>query len=142
MSKEITVDINLKFTVKETGMFPPYEGLCLITATGADGSDWTGKLKYDDGRSPEDTIKTICRMDSFSTTLPNLAVAALPVPEPEPKSDAYAQARSDLMDKKVGELRKIIADQNMQITTGGKKKGDVIDEIIAELKKRDGVPEE
>ena len=65
MRKETVVDVNLKFVVTETGMFPPFEGKCEITCAGQDGMDWKGSITYNDGRGPEDAIKMICRMDSF-----------------------------------------------------------------------------
>lgn len=155
MSKQTVVDVNLKFVIEETGAFPPYEGKCEITCKGADGKEWKGSARYDDGRNVEDAIKTICRMDSFRATLPQLAVVASdsspeekkpeekkPAPPTPVVSDTYSDIKSELMKKKMGELRKIISDQILNITTGGKKKHIVIDEIISSLKARDGITED
>jgi hypothetical protein len=146
MSEKTVVNVNLKFEITETGAFPPYEGICRIECTGADGKEWKGSIRYDDGRSVEDAIKTICRMESFRGTLPKLLVAASnsseEKPKPAPKkSDPYMEIAGQLMGKKVGELRKIISDQNLGITTGGKKKGDVVKEMVAVFKSRDGITE-
>ena len=164
MSEETVINVNLKFIVKETGMFPPYEGKCQIACTGADGKEWKGAISYNDGRNVEDAIKTICRMDSFRATLPQLAVAASAISqakaiggmEPEPavpakpkakptpaaETDHYSVMRAELMKNKIGQLRKIISDQNLDLTTGGKKKEKVVEEIISRLKSRDGIKEE
>ena len=94
-------------------------------------------------------------MESFRATLPQLVVVASDSSSEEtpvdptsdhasltPVEDHYAVIRADLMKNKMGALRKIISDQNLDLTTGGKKKEKVVEDIISCLKSRDGITEE
>lgn len=84
--KEMRVNVNIEFIIKETGAYPPYSGQAIITSQGADGQEWKGGCRYD-GNEVDDVVRTLTRMGHFAPAVAKMAQAALPgFEEVEPTS--------------------------------------------------------